>query len=262
MIWLGHHKACPWLQYGFSHASFVELRRLTVPAFESLAFPLGNALNIQGMRLVVGLTLGPAALAVFTSLRTLSRLAMQPGCIISRLIEPELALAFGNENTSLFQRLFARSCQLGFWGCLGICFLLAPGAYWIFTAWTGGKIAMHWTAYNILLSGLLINSIWYTALMVPYSTNRLGRIAIFYLLIYGITAFGLGYIWTARLGLSGAALALLLAEAAVAVVVIQTSLRMTRMNVVQWIKTVLRPPIDLLSNTGLEFWRRITTVAK
>ena len=262
LMWLGQRQASPWLRHGVSHASFTELRRLTAPAFASLAFPLGNALNIQGMRLVVGLSLGPAALAVFTSLRTLSRLVMQPGCIINRLIEPELALAFGDENTSLFQRLFARSCQLALWGCLGVCFLVGPGAHWIFPAWTGGKIAMHWPTYNILLAGLLINSIWYTALMVPYATNRHGRIAIFYSLVYGATAFGLGYIWAAGLGLSGAALALLLAEAAMAVVVIQTSLRMTSMSMAQWVKTVLRPPLDLLGNAGLDFWKRITPVTE
>ena len=67
LMWLGQRQASPWLRHGFSHASFAELRRLTAPAFASLAFPLGNALNIQGMRLVVGLALGPSALAVFTS---------------------------------------------------------------------------------------------------------------------------------------------------------------------------------------------------
>ena len=59
LMWIGQRRVSPWLRYGVSHATFSELRRLVAPAFASLAFPLGNALNIQGMRLVVGLVLGP-----------------------------------------------------------------------------------------------------------------------------------------------------------------------------------------------------------
>ena len=258
LMWLGQRQASPWLRYGFSHASFAELRRLTAPAFASLAFPLGNALNIQGMRLVVGLALGPSAVAVFVPLRTLSRIVMQPGSIINRLIEPELALAFGADNISLFRRIFARSCQLALWGCLGVCLLVGSGAHWIFPAWTGGKFAIDWPTYIVLLAGVLINGIWYTALMVPYATNRHGRIAVIYTLIYGVVALYLGYLGATGLGLVGAAAALLIAEAIMAVFITRASLRMVTMGTAQWIKTVLRPPFDLLGMNGLGYWKRIT----
>ena len=257
-MWLGQRQASPWLRHGFSHASFVELRRLTAPAFASLAFPLGNAFNIQGMRLVVGLTLGPSALAMFTSLRTLSRLVMQPGVIINRLIEPEMGLAFGADNNYLFRRLFARSCQLALWGCLGVCFLVGAGAYWAFPVWTGAKFAMHWPTYIVLLAGVLINGIWYTAIMVPYATNRHGRIAVVYTLIYGVVALYLGYLGATDLGLVGAAAALLIAEAIMAVFITRASLQMVTMGTAQWVKTILRPPFELLGMYGTGFLRRIT----
>ena len=124
LMWLGQRRASPWLQIGYTHASLSEIKRIAPPAFASLAFPLGNALNIQGMRLVVGITLGPSAVALFAPLRTLSRLVMQPAVIINRLIGPELALAYGAGDSSLFRQIFTRSCQLALWGCLGACFLV------------------------------------------------------------------------------------------------------------------------------------------
>jgi len=262
LMWLGQRRTSPWLRHGVSYASFLELRRLVIPAFASLAFPLGNALNIQGMRLVVGLALGPSAVAVFVPLRTLSRIVMQPGSIINRLIEPELALAFGDDNVSFFRHIFVKSCQLALWGCFGVCILVGFGAPWIFPAWTGGKVAMHWPTYIVLLVSVLINGIWYTALMVPYATNRHGRIAIFYSFVYGATASGLGYFWTVGLGLSGAALALLLVEVAMAMVVIHAALRMARMDIAQWGNTVLRPPIGLLGMAGVGFWKRIMATSE
>jgi O-antigen/teichoic acid export membrane protein len=257
LMWFGQLRASSWLQLGVSYASFAELRQLFIPAFASIAIPLGSALNIQGLRLVVGLVLGPSCVSLFVPLRTLSRLVIQPGSIISRLIEPELALAFGAADDSLFQRIFARGCQLALWGCLGVFLLVGPGAYWIFPVWTGGNVVMNWPTYIILLAGALINGIWFTAMMVLYATNRHSRIAVAYVLVYGAATFVLCFMGVACLGLSGAAFALLLTEAAMAAVVIYTSLRMVGMDIIRWSKTILRPPFDLLDMVGPGFGKRI-----
>lgn len=246
LMWIGQRNVTPWLYHGFKQASLGELKRLTAPAFASLAFPLGNALNIQGMRLVVGLALGPAAVAVFTPLRTLSNMVLQPRAVINRLIEPELALAFGADDTSLFQRLFSKSCQLAFWGCLIVALVVGIGAHWVFPVWTSGKVPMHWLVFILLLAGALVNSIWYTALMVPYATNRHVRIAVFYSLIYGAGAFAMGYFGAKSLGLCGAALSLLVVEAVMAIIVIRAALKMAHMEMGQWVWAVLRPPLDTL----------------
>lgn len=190
-------------------------------------------------------------MALFVPLRTLSRMVMQPGAIIGRLIQPELALAYGAGDDSLFQNIFARSCQLALWVCFGVFLFVGPGAYWIFPAWTGGMVSIHWPTYLILLSAVLINNIWHTALMVPYAINCHGRIAPYYVLVYGLTAFGLGYIWSASLGISGTALALMLTEVAMGVVVIQTCLKITHMNLAQWAMKVLLPPFGFISRTGV-----------
>ena len=262
IMWISLRRASPWLVYGLTHTSLSEIYRLAPPAFASLAFPLGNALNIQGMRLVVGITLGPSAVALFVPLRTLSRLIMQPVAIINRLIEPELALAYGSGDNSLIREIFTRSCQLALWGCLGACLIVGPSAYWIFPTWTSGMVSMHWPTYLVLLSVVLINSIWYTALMVPYAINSHGRIALFYAFVYGAAAIGLGYVWATGLGIGGVALALLLAEASMAVVVIHVSLPMARIGMVQWVKIVLSPPLDLIVSARMCFWKRISATPK
>lgn len=251
LMGLGQRRVTPWLKHGLSYASLTELRRLAIPAFASLAFPLGNALNIQGMRLVVGLVLGPSAVALFAPLRTLSRLAMQPATIINRLIEPELALAYGAKNNSLLQRLFVTSCRLALWGCLGACLLMGPGAYWIFPAWTGGRVTIQWATYLVLLGGVVINSIWYTALMVPYAINRHGPIAFYYALLYGAATVGLGFLGANGSGLNGVALVLLLAEAAMSVLILRTSLQITGICLSRWAESVVRPPFDLLRQVAV-----------
>ena len=253
LMWMGQRKVSSWLKHGFEHASWTEIKRLATPALSSLAFPLGNALNIQGMRLVVGIVLGPSAVALFVPLRTLSRVVMQPANIISRLIEPELALAYGSGDSSLFHRLFTKSCQLALWGCLAACIIIGPVSAWFFPEWTDGRLAILWPAYLLLLLGVLINSLWNTAMMVPYAINRHMHIAIYYILVYGVATVGMGFLGAASIGLSGAALALLVVEIAMAVIVIRITLQMGRISMVEWVKVVLKPFLNLFEKTVRAF---------
>src|SRR5262249_52547296 len=61
-----------WIRFGWTHASFAEIRRLTAPAFAFMAFPIGNAFNLQGTLMAVGYALGPVAVVVFGTARTVS----------------------------------------------------------------------------------------------------------------------------------------------------------------------------------------------
>ena len=255
LMWMGQRKVSSWLKHGLKHASWTEINRLSKPALSSLAFPLGNALNVQGMRLVVGIVLGPSAVALFVPLRTLSRVVMQPANIISRLIEPELALAFGSKDSFLFHQLFTKSCQAALWGCLAACIIIVPFSAWFFPAWTDGKLLIHWPVYFLLLSGVLINSLWNTAMMVPYAINRHMYISIYYIVVYGISTVGLGFPGAACIGLSGAALSLVIAEVAMAMIVIRITLQMDKTSMVEWVKVVLKPFFILFEGLGKGIWK-------
>lgn len=242
LLWAALHRVTPWLSYGFGRASIGEIKRLAVPAFASLAFPLGNALNIQGLRLVVGLALGPAAVAVFTSIRTLTRLAIQPTSVINRLMEPEMGRAFGKGDNDLFARLFAHSCQASAWLCLAACFALAISGNWLLPFWTGNKVEMDWSLFLLLLATTAVNATWYTALMVPYATNRYGRIAAFYSCVYGGAAFVLAYASANHFGFNGVGAALLIVEIVMAAYVLSVALRLSGQLWVEWIRVIVHPP--------------------
>ena len=248
LFWFTQRRVSPWLVYGFAHCSLSELRRLTAPAFASLAFPLGNALNIQGIRLVVGLAISPAAVAVFAPLRTLSNLAMQPRFIINRMVEPELAFAYGAGDNPTFLSLFFKSCHLTFWGVLTVVFAVAVVASWLFPIWTGGKVVIYWPAFVILLAGVWINSLWHTALMVPCATNRHVRLGMFYFCFYGCLACAAGYVFSIYFQLVGAALAIMIAEVLMAYIVLRAALKMSEIKYLTWWQEVFKSPFDDLKS--------------
>ena len=250
IILLNQRNVSPWLKFGLSFASFPDIRRLVIPSLSSLVFPLSSVLNIQGTRLAVGFTLGPSSVALFVPLRTLSRLVMQPATIINRLIEPEMAITYGDGNKILFQRIFTKSCQIAFWGCLGAIIFVSPAAHWIFPAWTGGKFTMHWLVFLLLIGGALINSIWSTALMVPYATNLHGKISLSYLFIYGVAGLGLSFFGAFQFGLPGVAFFLLAIESVMGLIILNNALKMTDIRLTSWIGIIISPPSEILSKAA------------
>ena len=240
-------RATPWLHYGFGRISLQEIRRLSRPAFASMAFPLGNALNIQAMRLVVGIVLGPLAVAIFSPLRTLSNLTTRPGAVINGVIEPELAVAFGRGDRTVFSRLFLRGCQAAIWLSASAALTLSVVVGWLWPLWTGGRVEMQWPVFVTLLASGILNSLWYTALMVPYATNRHGRISVVYTGIYGGTAIVVAYLAALTWGLLGVGAALLLAELLMTAYVLPAALAMDQQKWGAWWTTAVRPPTFIFS---------------
>lgn len=243
---LGLYHATPWLRFGWHTATIGEVKRLAAPAFASLAFPLGNALNIQGMRLIVGLVFGQSAVVVFSTLRTLTRLSMQPASVINRLIEPEMASAYGGNRHDVFHNLFNRSCQVALWLSVASCLVLGVMGEMVLGIWTHGKVAMDWMLYTLLLLCTAANSVWYTALMAVYATNRHVRVALVYSAVYGGAAFGLAYIFAKFFGLPGVGLALLLSELAMTPYVLHKTFRLVGESWASWTEQVARSPWFLI----------------
>ena len=133
-------KVAPWLSYGRRHASRSQVVRLFRPSLASMAFPLGEVMNIQGLRIAIGMALGPVAVTVFSSIRVLSRVALNPILRLTRLTEPEMALAFGNGNHDLVRKLFTRSNQLTLWTVLPVCVVLWFVGESLLAFWTHGKL--------------------------------------------------------------------------------------------------------------------------
>jgi O-antigen/teichoic acid export membrane protein len=87
-------KAMPSLTYSRHWVEKGLLKHLFRKGIAFQAFPLGNALIYQGNILVIQMILGPAAVAVFGSARTLVRSINQMLELISQVMWPELSILF------------------------------------------------------------------------------------------------------------------------------------------------------------------------
>jgi hypothetical protein len=168
-----------------------------------------------------------------------------------RLMEAEMALAFGAGQRELLLHLWRRLCSISVWGALMMCLLLTVVGAQVLVFWTGGHTPMNWSLYALLLIAVVANSVWSAALALPFATNRYHNISIGYVLIYGGGAILGAYFAISMTGLAGAGMGVLLADIAMIAFVVPVAIRLGGGGWGAWITSVVRPPLFLLSRALL-----------
>lgn len=214
----------PWIRYGWKHASFAEIRKLTIPAFAFMGFPMGNAINLQGTMQAVSYALGPVAVVVFSTARTVSRVALQMVQMINSTFEPEFSKSFAQRDTALIRTLHRRACQMAL--ILAVCIVAAMilGGPYFLSHWTHGKVPPSRPLLSILLLVVILYALWSTSSTIMTATNQHKKLAGVYLGATAITV-GVTYVAARTYGLYGAAASLLLSEFLMNLYVLPATLR-------------------------------------
>ncbi|MEL6940282.1 MAG: hypothetical protein AAFO84_13930, partial [Cyanobacteria bacterium J06598_1] len=140
----------PWIRYGVGRAKLTTIKRLVNPAMAFMGFPLGYALINQGLYTVVAVALNPAAVVVFSALRTISRLAFQVMVMVNSTVWPEISAAYGTGDLPLARALHHYSCKFSIWLSGAVVVLLAFWGEQILTVWTQGKVVMDFDVFYIM----------------------------------------------------------------------------------------------------------------
>jgi len=234
----------PWIEFGWRHARFSEIRRLAAPAFAFMGFPIGISLNLQGTLIAVGYALGPVDVAVFASARTVSRVALQMVQLVNNTVWPELSLAYGAKNWDLLRALHRRACQTALILAFVVLICMMTLGPWFLTHWTGGHVPPSRGLLAILLLGVLIYALWSTSSTLPAATNRHQRLAAWYVAGTGITVL-FTYLLARRYGLYGAAGSLIISEVIMNLYVVPASLRIAHDTLPGFLVSMLHYPESL-----------------
>ncbi len=226
-LWILLRREVPWIRFGVEHARWSAIRRLTSPALSFMSFPVVNALNLQGILVVIGHAMGPIAVVTFNTARTISRSASQGMNLINNSIWPEMSTAFGMGDMDLARKLHRRACQISILLCLSITAAITLFGNWIWKVWTVGKVPTDSVLLYIMLLQTLLSSFWFTSMVVPMAINKHQRMARATLVA---TSLALLLAWVLMrvqgLGLRGAAIALTMGDLVTAVYVVRESLRL------------------------------------
>ncbi len=189
-----------------------------------MAFPVGTALSVQGFTIVVGATLGPSAVVIFSATRTITRVPLQVVGTIHNSVWPELSRSVGGGRMVEAQSILRHSVQLAVASLVPMLLGLALFGAAIIQWWTKGFVDPSVQLIYILLFVVAANSFWYMMSSALVATNRHRRLAAIY--IVGTTAALLAALPLSNgYGPAGAAAALLVADIPMVAYVFPEALR-------------------------------------
>jgi O-antigen/teichoic acid export membrane protein len=232
----------PWLRLGRPRRVWAIVRPLLSPALASGALTAALALNVQGMVLLIGVISGPVAVAVFSTLRTLSRVVIQLLTSIFVVITPELSKAFAEGDTDRLRALHRGGCQAAVWIAAPMLVVLAVFGPAIVHTWTAGAISAHGTLLYMFLTIAALETLWTTSFGVMYARNRHQRLALLYLLS-SAAALPLAAVLLRAWGLPGAALSIVLLEIFMLAVTLREALPAAHDTLLGWALALLRPSV-------------------
>jgi O-antigen/teichoic acid export membrane protein len=231
----------PWLKFGFKYADAKRTKELVVPALGYMAFPIGDAVSLQGMTLAIGMVLGPVAVVAFSTLRTLTRLVIQAIRIIMYSISPEISAAQGAGDLKETRRLHQISCQLSLWTSMIAAVALAFGGDFILRLWTHNRVSMNHPTFWMLLGVVVANSVWHGSSALMLASNQHSKAGGVYLVVT-VLSLGLAVALMEHFKLPGAAAALLLVDLIYGPYVVRASLTMLDEPVWTWLRGIAHVP--------------------
>lgn len=234
-----------WIVFGMRHACWQTIKDFTLPSLAFMAFPLGQAMGLQGTLIVIGATMGPSSVVVFNTVRMLSRYTVHLTVIFGRIGAPEIAFAYGRGDMALVRQVHWQVCRIGFWAALLACGVLALTTPWLLQIWTQGQIIPWPGVYLTLLAAVLVWTAHALTANVLQATNHHQRFALVFLVV-SILGLVLAVPLTKLFNLPGAALAGLLVELALLAYVLPSAARFAGGTISGFLRHVAIPPSPML----------------
>lgn len=243
VIWFLLRKHAKWLCLGMQSASIGVVRILLKPAFAFMAFPLGLALSLQGTLLVIGFLLGPVAVALFATYRTLTRVLVQLIAVINHAVWPEISAAYGAGKIDSVLRLYRKSSSITFWASLLSVFMLGLTGEVIINIWTHHVFEQNSVLLILLLTTAFVNVLWQANYVLLMATNTHQNISIAFV-VTSAAALIACFILIPIFGINGAGFALLFAEIPMFYLAISSGLSLLNDNWLSYAKAVIDNPFN------------------
>jgi len=207
------------LCWGFRFAKLAEVKSMIKPAISFMVFPLANALSFQGITIFVGAMFGPVLLALFSTYRTIARVAVQSTAIFSHVLWPEFSRLFGQSDKEAIKTLYVRTSLLGALQAVFLSSALYFTSPWLLKNWTHNEIHFESSLMLLMLVYATISGIWHVPRILLMSTNQHVKLS-FYTLFACSFSFIFSCLFSQFYGLSGVIVGMVLGELAIALICI------------------------------------------
>jgi O-antigen/teichoic acid export membrane protein len=187
------------------HYSKSEVKTLTHVGFGYFLAPIWQAIYFQGCTFVVRLVLGPIAVTIFNTVRTVIRSSSQAFAMIIIATYPDFQFEMGAGNFKKARKIFLG--VLGINIIIAVIFILGLGLFGdkLYSIWTHKALVVPYSVWLVFIVSIIFYALWFTfsfifeALNKPYTYTLAS-------LICAIISVCLSWFLCFYMGLTGAAL--------------------------------------------------------
>ena len=181
------------------------------PSLNFFSIQISQALSIQGIILIVGLTLGPAQAVAFSTVRTLCNAMKSMLALVSHAAWPEMTRFASQNNPDGLVTLFRGNLRTSMVGATIVVFILSIWGNRIFELWLSGAVPYEKGLMALFLIFLLQQVFWNTCSHVLMAVNNhyaLSRVV----LASSVLAIATSYVGARLAGLEGLVVGMLAAD--------------------------------------------------
>jgi O-antigen/teichoic acid export membrane protein len=218
-------RLAPWLRLAGWRCDPTELRRLWRPALAAFLLPAAQGITLQGSVACIGAFAGPAAVPAFSTIRTISRTALQFTYRFNFASMPRYTALHathdeaGKTQLVLGNLLVAAVLLLP---AFPVLLLIGPS---VVSVWTAGAVHVAPSLLALMLLVMVLNGAWVPMSNLICAINEHHRFTLHYLAVSALS-IGAGALLLPRWGAQGMAMALVAQEAVMALIVWRIALRM------------------------------------
>lgn len=176
-----------------------------------LLSPVWQAIFFQGTTFVVRIVLGPEAVAIFNTVRAVTRAINQAYTMVISAIIPELQFEIGAGNMEKARKILRIALSLVVVIAFGGMIILFFGGPWLYEIWTRKALNPPTLMWNIFIVGIAFNAVWWTTSFVFQVMNKPYDFAIAGVICSLVSVIA-SYFLAIPFGLNGAALGSLIMD--------------------------------------------------
>ena len=170
-------KQFPWIRYGLPRQLKTILKPILAPALAFLVYPFTQLIVIQGTTLLTGVLLDSTTVVLYTTVRTLTNVALRLLEIMTISVWPEISIAFGEKKFDKICQLHRLGAQITLWlSVFGFTSLAFVGKF-IHTHWTGNQLKWDQTFFLLMVLSAFVESLQIFSKVIPVATNQHVQIA-------------------------------------------------------------------------------------
>lgn len=182
-----------------------DIKEIANKGFGYLLSPIWQAVFFQGTTFIVRIVLGPIAVTVFNTVRTLTRAVNQANAIVISAVLPDLQFEIGAGNFIKARKIFRFGISVVFLiAAIGTVFLFI-GGQWFYQIWTHKALSLPPVMWNLFLIGIVFSGLWWMSSEIFITANRPFDFVIASTIVAFVSLI-LSYYFAKLWGLTGAAI--------------------------------------------------------